>query len=59
MQRVIHPTCTCGGDLDLIYKSPLMQLVFGYVVFGYALFECTKCKKKYKASTITGEFKEF
>jgi hypothetical protein len=53
-RREIHPTCTCGGNLDLIDKSPLMQ-----IVFGYALFECTKCKKKYKASTITGEFEEF
>ena len=53
-RREIHPTCTCGGELDLIDKSPLIQLVFGY-----ALFECTKCKKKYKASCITGEFEEF
>ena len=53
-RREIHPTCTCGGDLDLIDRSPLMQMVFGY-----ALFKCTKCKKKYKASCETGEFKEF
>ena len=52
-RREIHPTCTCGGELDLI-DPPIMQLLFGY-----ARFECTKCKKMYKASCDDGIIKEY
>lgn len=52
-KKEIHPKCSCGGDLDLI-DPPIMQLLFGY-----ARFECTKCKKMYKASCDDGIIKEY